>query len=82
MCEDSDLKTESHCEFQCNPGYAIAGLTNITCKHDTNASPITASFFWSETFTDFECVPMVGVVIGGIGEDGNYIKVLKVIKIQ
>lgn len=37
VCEDSEKKPESSCEFRCNPGYAISGLTNNTCKHNLNA---------------------------------------------
>ncbi len=58
VCDVLSMPVGSSCHLTCDDGYLPKGAIHNTCDYDN----VTESYVWSNpVYTDYECVPQVGV---------------------
>ena len=65
-CDSRLFAVSSSCYLECNPGYVPSLEVMLTCRHYVS----TGQDEWDKSLEDdFECVPAVNFVFGGVDDD-------------
>ena len=69
VCESKKFEHGSTCMLQCDPGYIPLGKTLMTCM----------GLDWDIQENEFRCIEPIGLVIGGIAKNYDYLNEVEVL---
>ena len=70
VCESKKFESGSTCMLQCNAGFIPLGKTLMTCLETQD---------WDVAQSEFRCIEPIGLIIGGIAQNYNYLDEVEVL---
>ena len=69
FCESKRFEQGSKCELKCNAGFIALDQMSTTCIYDEEL----ADYIWDVEDERLQCVPAIGLLIGGIATNTKYV---------